>query len=303
VNLLIGAAVLIVGTFLMIHLIGGDPVRASLGVDAPRALVEQRRAQLHLDKPLPVQFGHYVGGLAHGDFGASIATGEPVSRVVGDRLANTVELTIVSMIGVIVISILAGLAAGALTSDGRHPWFGLGFGTGTSLLVAFPVFLVATLLVYIFAVKLGWLPVAGKSGASSFVLPALALGLGTAAYLARVIRTETVTVLSSEYIAAARSKRLPTRVLYGRHVLRNVLTNALTIAGIAFGVMLGGSVVIESIFAWPGIGTAAVGAIQVRDYPVIQIIVLMLGMIVLVVNTLVDVALALLDPRSLVAED
>jgi peptide/nickel transport system permease protein len=165
-----------------------------------------------------------------------------------------------------------------------------------------PEFLTATFLAYLFAVRLGWLPVAGADSWNNYLLPALAIAIGPVAALARLTRVETVRVLSREYMVTARSKRLPPRLLYMRHALPNLLTAALTIGGMIFAALLGGTVIVENIFAWPGLGTAALNAILAKDYPTIQAILLLLGTIVLVVNTAVDGLLALVDPRSAILD-
>lgn len=292
-----GALFLVVASFALIHLIPGDPVRASLGPDARPEIVQQRRAELHLDRSLPAQFGYYLRDLAHGDFGASIQTGAAVSTVISERLPNTAQLAAVAIAFVLLLSIPLGLVAGAWTRGGRRRGFELGFTVATGTVTAIPEYLMGTLLVAVFGLSLGVLPAAGKTGWDSLVLPALALSLAPACFLARVVRVETVNVLDREYMTTARSKHLPTRILYLRHAVPNVLTGALTIAGIVFGALLGGSVIVENVFNWPGIGTAVVGAILTKDYPIVQACVLVLGLMILVVSTLVDVALVLLNPR------
>lgn len=296
-GLALGVAFLVVVTFLMVRLIPGDPVRATLGEQAPPQLVEQRREQLGLNDSLPVQFADYMGGLLRGDLGTSIKTDEPVKDIIAARVPNTLELAGIAIAFVLLIGIPLGLLFGAWTAGGRHHGGELGFAFGTGMGTAIPDYLMATFLVVIFSLTLEILPATGKVGLDSFVLPVAALAIGPACSLARIVRLETVKVLGREYMATARSKHLPPRIFYARHAVPNVLTGALTIAGLTFAGLLGGTVVIETVFNWPGIGTTVIGAIVGKDYPVVQACVLMLGLMVLVVNTLIDVALVILNPQ------
>jgi peptide/nickel transport system permease protein len=293
----VGVVFLLVVSFLMIHLIPGDPVRASLGANAEPQLVKQRRAELDLDRPLPEQFVDYVSGVVHLDFGESIKTGEPVSDVIKARFPATAKLAGVAILFVVLLGVPLGLLLGAFTSSGRRRRLELGFAVGTGIVTAIPEYLMGTLLVAIFALQLGLVPAAGMEDWTSYVLPALALALAPAAFLARVVRMETVNVLAREYMMTARSKQLPTFLLYRRHAIPNVLTASLTIVGVVFGALLGGSVVIETIFHWPGLGTELVTAILDKDYPVVQACVLVLGLMILLVSTIVDVLLILINPR------
>jgi peptide/nickel transport system permease protein len=302
-GLMVSAVLLIVGSFLMSHAIPGDPVRASLGAGVRPELVEQRRAELHLDRSLPVQFGYYVGGLVRLDFGESIPTGEPVGQTIRDRLPNTVALASVAIGFVLLLGIPLGLLLGAWTGGGQRRGLELGFTFSTGIVTAIPEFLMGTLLVAVLAVKLGTFPASGKEGWDSFVLPALALALAPACFLARVVRVETVNVLGREYMMTARSKQLPTWILYARHAVPNALTAALTIAGVVFASLLGGSVIVESIFNWPGIGTTVSGAILNKDYPTVQACVLLLGLMTLFIVALVDVVLVLVNPRLAAIRD
>lgn len=299
----LGALLLVVGSFLMIHLIPGDPVRASLGIDAEPHLVEQRRAELHLDESLPTQFGYYAGDVATLDFGESIKTGEPVGEVIANRLPPTLRLAGTAFAIVLLVGIPVGLLAGAWTSGGRRRKLEVGFATVTGTVTAIPEYVMATLLVAVFALELGIFPAGGSEGWESVVLPASALALAPAAFLARIVRLETVNVLEREYMMTARSKHLPTRLLYARHALPNILTASLAIAGVIFGGLLGGSVIIESVFQWPGIGTEVVTAILNKDFPVVQASVLVIGLLVLLVTTLVDALLVLINPRLATLRD
>jgi ABC-type dipeptide/oligopeptide/nickel transport system permease component len=294
--------VLLTAAFLMIHLIPGDPVRASLGISAPPALVEARRRALGLDLPLAVQYWHYLRGVFTGDLGTSTASQLPVSRIIADRLPATLELAVVAFLVAIVIAVPLGTLMGVLTRGGRARRTELTF-TATSVLVgAVPDFLVGVVLVWIVGVHLHWLPVAGMSGADSFVLPVLSLAVGPGVVLARILRVEMISVLQADYVRTARAKRLPAVAVYVRHALPNALTSTITLGGLLLSSMVAGTVLVENVFAWPGLGSTIVSSILAKDYPVVQGVVLVYGTGVLAVNLIVDVALALLDPRSTIRE-
>jgi peptide/nickel transport system permease protein len=304
-------AVLVTGTFFMIRLLHADPAVQVAGLDADPATVARIRAELGLDRPLAVQFADYVVGLAHLDLGSSYeapityqagALGLPVSRVIGERLPWTAGLAGVAIVIVAVFSIPLGMIAGLLTTANQRRRFAAGFTGVSSLIGAIPAFLQATFLSAVFAVWLAWLPVGTGPDIpvwQAIILPAVSIAIGDTFVLARVVRIETLNVLAQDYIRTARSKRLSTATIYLRHVLPNVLTGSLTIGGAIFASLLAGTVIVENVFDWPGIGTRLVNSILVGDYPVIQAAVLLLGTAVVVINTAVDVTLGLLDPRTL----
>ncbi|HET6289267.1 MAG TPA: ABC transporter permease [Amycolatopsis sp.] len=294
--------VLITTAFLMIQLIPGDPVRAALGLTAPVELVNARRTALGLDDPLWLQYVHYLGGVVTGDFGTSMTSGQPVSEVIGDRLPATLELALPAFAVVIVGAIPLGLLFAVLTRGGRRRGGELAFTSTTVLLAAIPEFLLAVALVAFFAVRLGWFPVAGSEGAGSLVLPVIALALGPASVLSRIVRVETLSVLGQDFIRTARAKRLPARLVYLRHALPNALTATLTMGGLMLTGMVAGTVLVENVFAWPGLGSTIAQSILQKDYPLVQGIVLVYGIGVLLVNLTVDVLLAVLDPRSTIRE-
>ena len=293
-------AALLFASFLIVRLIPGDPARTIAGLDASQEDVQRIRVALGLDKPLLVQFATYARRAVRLDFGRSFVTNEPVTTLIGDRLPKTVQLAAVALLLVMVLSVPLGMAAGAFTREGRHRRAEVMFAAVTSAGGALPEFLASTFLAFVFAVWLQWLPVAGSDERLAIVLPAVAISLRPIAVLARIVRVETLNVLAQDYIRTARSKRLPARLLYLRHTLPNVLTAALTIGGLLFTGLLGGAVIVENVFAWPGLGTAVVQGVLSRDYPVIQGVILMLGIAVVLVNTLVDVLLGLVDPRSVI---
>ncbi|MFI6811854.1 ABC transporter permease [Nonomuraea sp. NPDC050328] len=297
-RLLLSLAVVVTASFGMMHLIPGDPVRAALGPTASPELIEARRATLGLDLPLHEQFWNYLSGLFRGELGVSIATGERVSDIVGERLPATLELAFAAVPLTLLLAVPLGMWLAARTENGRRRGTELVFTTVSGFVLALPEFLVAIGLVVVFSVTLGVLPPAGRGDPSTYVLPVAALVLGPAALITRLIRLETLRVLGEEYVRVARAKRLAPARLYLRHVLPNTLTATLTIAGLLLAGLIAGSVIVENVFAWPGVGSRVVQAIVSKDYPVAQGIVLLYGAVVLVVNIGVDVLLGLADPRS-----
>lgn len=301
-TLVVSVAVLLTASFAMIHLIPGDPVRAALGPTAPAALVAARRADLGLDDPLWAQYVHYLRGVVTGDLGTSLTSQLPVSQVVGQRLPATVQLAVLSFLVAAAVAVPVGVVMGVLTRGGRARGAELAFSTTSVALGSVPEFLLGVALVSVLGVVLGLLPVAGRSGAASYVLPVLSLALGPAAALARIMRVEMLAVLSADYVRTARAKRLRPVRLYVGHALPNALTAALTVGGLLLSALVAGTVLVENVFAWPGLGSTIVQSILAKDYPLVQGIVLVYGAGVLLVNLAVDVALALLDPRSAIRE-
>lgn len=294
--------VLVTAAFLMIHLVPGDPVRAALGVNAPAELVEARRAALGLDQPLIVQYFDYLARLFTGDLGVSTLTNEPVAHIVATRFPATLQLALLACLLVLVIAVPLGVTMAVAIRGGRRRGLELGFAVVCVVVAAIPEFLLGVGLVYVFAVNLGWFPIAGNSTPLSVVLPVVALAVGPIAVFARIIRVELLSVLGQDFIRTARAKRLTPRKIYTRHALPNAMTATLTLAGLLLGGMVAGTVLVENIFAWPGLGTMIVQSILTKDYPVVQAIVLVYGVGVLLVNLVVDVALAMLDPRSTIRE-
>jgi peptide/nickel transport system permease protein len=301
-RLLVSLWVVISAAFAMIHLIPGDPVRAALGPTAAPELVAARRAALGLDDPLWLQYLHYLRDLVTGDLGTSTLSGLPVSEVIGDRLPATGELAVAAFVVAIAVSVPLGLMMAVATRNGRRRHTELAFTSTSAVVAALPEFLVAVGLVYVFAVSLGWVPVASRAGFTSYLLPVTALALGPAAVIARIVRVETLAVLQADYIRTARAKRLRDRTVYLRHALPNALTATITLGGLLLSGLVAGTVLVENVFAWPGLGSTIVSSILAKDYPVVQGIVLVYGVGVLLVNVGVDTALAVLDPRSTIRE-
>jgi peptide/nickel transport system permease protein len=294
--------VLLTLTFAMIHLVPGDPVRASLGVAAPANVVQQRRAQLGLDKPLWQQYGDYVDRAVHGDFGTSLTSGEPVTQIVRTRLPTTLELAGLSFLVAVLIGVPLGVLSAALTRDGRRRYSELAFTTATGAFASIPSFLLAVALIYLLAIRWRIFPVAGQSGPSSYVLPVAALAIGPAAALARIVRVEGLKVLEADYIRTARGKRLPARLVYLRHALPNMLTATLTISGLLLSGLIAGTVLIETVFAWSGLGSTLINSVTSKDYSSVQAVALVFGFFILVINFVVDMLLAVINPQSTILD-
>ncbi|WP_159500130.1 ABC transporter permease [Microbacterium sp. 18062] len=301
-RLLVSLWVLVTAAFLMIHLVPGDPVRAALGPTASAQLIEQTRVNLGLDGPLIEQYVRFLGGLLVGDLGTSIQYRLPAVEVIGARLPATLALGAAAFVVAVVIAVPLGAAVAVLTRRERNRAVELGFASTSVVLALIPDFVLGVALVWVFGVTLQWLPVAGASGPASYVLPVLALAVGPAAILARIVRVELLAALDADYARTARAKRLTGRRIVLRHALPNAVTAALTLGGLLLGTMIAGTVLVENVFAWPGIGGTVSGSILAKDYPVVQGIVLVLGAGVLLTNTVVDTILAVLDPRSTIGE-
>lgn len=301
-RLLVSVWVLVTFSFLLLHLIPGDPVRTALGITAPPDLVERTRDSLGLNEPLHEQYFTYLGNLLTGEFGASIFNRLPVMDTIGQRLPNTLALAVPAFVTITLIAIPLGLVMAVLTREGRNRGLELGFTSGAMVVAAVPEFLLAVVLVYVFAVEWGLLPIAGKDGPASYILPVAAMTLGAAGGLARLVRVEVLSVLGQDFIRTARSKRLRNRRINLRHALPNAITATLTVSGLLLSGLVVGSVLVETVFAWPGLGPTLVSSILSKDYPLVQGIVLVYGLMVLLINLAVDLLLAMLDPRSTIKQ-
>jgi peptide/nickel transport system permease protein len=301
-RLVISLVVVIVATFLIIHLVPGDPVRAALGNSASPELVAGIRAELGLDKPLPEQFADYVGGLLRGDFGVSISTQRSVGDTIAQRFPATITLAVSAFVVALVGALIVGILSAVSARSGRSRVRG-GLVSGLQgVLIAVPDFLLAVGLIALFSVTLRWLPAAGWGDAEQAILPVLALALGPMAYLSRIVQVEMIGVLDSTYMITARSKRLPGRLVYLRHALPNIVTASLTVGGLLLSGLTAATVLIETVFAIPGMGQATVAAVGSKDYPMIQGFVLVYALTVLGINLVVDLILITLDPRSSIVE-
>jgi ABC-type dipeptide/oligopeptide/nickel transport system permease component len=279
--------------FLLAHIIPGDPVQQMLGEGARTEEVQQLRHSLGLDLPIGVQYGHFVRGLLHGDMGQSFRFQQPVLPTVLTHYPATLELAIFGLLVCMSIGIPAGVVAAHRRGSGAD--HAIGFFTLLGLSV--PNFALGPVLILVFSVLIGWLPVSGRGGISHLILPAATLGAALAAILTRMVRTSVMEELSSDYVRTARAKGLPESAVLLRHAFRNALIPILTILGLQFGTLLAGTIVTETIFSWPGIGRLTVQAIQSRDYPLLQGCILVIAVSYVLVNLLTDFIYAIVDPR------
>jgi ABC-type dipeptide/oligopeptide/nickel transport system permease component len=279
--------------FLLAHIVPGDPVQQMLGEGARAEDLQQLRHSLGLDMPVLAQYRHYLAGVVHGDLGESFRFQEPVTRVVLSHYPATLELAIVAMF----VCAAIGIPAGLLAAERRGTSTDRAVGFFTLLGLSIPNFALGPVLILVFSVIFGWLPVSGRGGPAHLILPAITLGAALAAILTRMVRASVIEELSSDYVRTARAKGLsPSAVLF-RHAFRNALIPILTILGLQFGTLLAGTIVTESIFSWPGIGRLAVQAIGARDYPLLQGCILLIAVSYVLVNLLTDTVYALVDPR------
>ncbi|OLC78856.1 MAG: peptide ABC transporter permease [Gemmatimonadetes bacterium 13_1_40CM_4_69_8] len=283
----------LVVAFLLLNVVPGDPVLEMVGERADSATIARLRAELHLDDPLPAQFGHYVWGVVRGDLGRSYITRRPIARDLAERFPKTVQLALAAMTFAAVTGITLGVLA-AVRPGGAFDRIALLL---SYLGVSFPVYWVGLLLILLFAVTLRWLPPSGSGGPTFLVLPAATLGMRSVAFLARMTRGAMQDVLSSDFIRTARAKGLPELAVVGKHAFRNALIPVITVLGLDVGNYLTGSLLTETIFAWPGVGRYVLSAIAKRDLPAIQGSILFLSVVFVVVNLLTDLVYAKADPR------
>jgi ABC-type dipeptide/oligopeptide/nickel transport system permease component len=279
--------------FIMARLLPGDPARVIAGVLASPEDVERIRQQMGLDKPLVAQYFTFLGSLLHLDLGISAHTGAPVVEEIASRLPYTIELAFVAL----AVAITAGVLAGVVAAIRRNTPLDL-LMSGLSVFgVSMPVYWLGLMLIIVFAINLHILPAAGADEPTSIVMPALTLALFSIGLIARMTRSSMLEVLSQDYVRTARAKGAPFRSVVFKHALRNALLPVITVIGLQFGALLGGAVVTETVFAWPGVGRLLVDSIFFRDYPVVQGLVLMFGATFVVINLLVDLLYAYVDPR------
>ncbi|MEV0381174.1 ABC transporter permease [Nonomuraea sp. NPDC050643] len=299
---LVSLGVVVAATFLVVHLVPGDPVRAALGPSATPELVQRTRAELGLDKPALQQFADYLSGLLRGDLGISLRSHRPVSATLAERFPTTLTLAglafLVAALGAVPIGVATAVSAWGGRRRSLHSVVSWLLGG----LIAIPNFLLAVGFIALFGITMNVLPVAGWGGAAEAVLPAAALAIGPMAYLARIVHVEMLAVLGTPYMTTARSKRLPARLLYLRHALPNMITAALASGGLILTGLVAGTVLIEAVFVIPGLGSTIVASITAKDYPMIQGVVLVYALLVLALNLLIDLALSGLDPRSSIME-
>jgi len=278
--------------FLFVHILPGDPARLIAGPEADATVIDLVRKQLGLDQPLYVQFWHYMVNVLQGNFGTSMVSRRPVVDEIASRFMPTFWLTITSMLW----AMLFGLGAGIVAAVWRNRWpdrLGMALAvTG----ISFPAFALGMLLMQIFSVELGWLPTVGADTWKHYVLPSVTLGAAVAAVMARFTRASFVDVLNEDYMRTARAKGVSEKWVILKHGLRNAMIPVVTMMGLQFGFLLGGSIVVEKVFNWPGLGRLLVDSVEMRDYPVIQAEVLLFSLEFILINLVVDVLYAAINP-------
>jgi peptide/nickel transport system permease protein len=289
-NVIFGVLIL---TFLLIHLVPGDPVEVMLGESASSADRETLRAELGLNQPIITQFGIYIAKLARGDFGVSIHTKTPIIEMIKTRYPATLKLAFISFI----IGLVIGVPMGIYAALKAGHWQDFVVTIISVRFSAMPSFWLGPMLMLLFAVWLGWLPVSGMDSPTSIILPAITLGFGLSAILTRMTRTSLLEVLGDDYIRTARAKGLKEKTVVVRHALRAALLPIITIVGLQMGSLLAGTVITETIFSWDGIGLLLVESIEKRDYPVTQACVLVVAISYVLVNVLTDMLYRIADPR------
>lgn len=282
-----------VAVFLMIHLIPGDPAQLIAGVDASPSDVENVRQHLGLDQPLLTQYASYVERIAAGDFGTSYRSGRPVVDEIAEKYPNTLLLGGAAL----AIAVLVGGVTGIVSAVRKYTWLDNLCLLLSLLGVSMPTFFFGLLAMIVFSVWLGWLPLSGNDTWAHVILPAVTLGLPSAAVISRIIRSILVEVMEQAYIRTARAKGLREIWVVSNHALRNAMIPVVTVVGLQLGYLLGGAVVTETVFAWPGLGRLMVQAISARDFPVVQASILVLALTFVLVNLLTDLLYLILDPR------
>ncbi len=283
----------LVVVFLLLYVAPGDPVLEMVGERADAATIARLRAELRLDDPLYVQFGHYAGGVLRGDLGNSYITGRPIVDDIAERFPKTLQLAMAAML----LASTIGITIGVLSARRPGGWTDRFAMVGAYLGISFPVYWVGLLLIFLFAITLRWLPPSGYGGLIFLILPAVTLGSRSIAFLARMTRSAMLEVLGSDFVRTARAKGLPERSVVGHHALRNALIPVLTVLGLDFGYYLTGSILTETVFGWPGLGRYVVNAIARRDLPAIQGTILFMSVVFVMVNLIVDLLYAKADPR------
>jgi peptide/nickel transport system permease protein len=280
-------------TFLLVHLVPGDPVEVMLGESATTVDRAQLRADLGLDRPLPVQFADYLGRLARGDFGRSIHTHAPVAELLAERVPATARLALLAL----ALALLIGVPLGVLAALNHQNWPDRIASMAALTVSAMPHFWLGPLLVLVFALWLPWLPVSGMELPGAILLPAVTLACGLAAILTRMTRASLLEVLNEDFIRTARAKGLPERTVILRHALKAALLPVITVVGLQLGSLFAGAVITETVFGWEGIGRLLVESIEKRDYPVTQACVLVIVLTYVLVNLMTDLLYTRIDPR------
>jgi peptide/nickel transport system permease protein len=281
--------------FSMMHFLPGDPATLMLRESAAMSqeAVEMLRERLGLNDPLHVQYWRFISRAVRGDFGRSIQTNRPVLGMLGEVFPQTLQLALASM----GVAVLIGITLGTIAALRQNTWIDNVSMVLALVGVSMPIFWVALILILVFGVKLGWVPITGQGGIKRLILPAISLGWGSAGIIARLTRASLLEVMRQEYITVARAKGLREMVVVTRHGLRNAIIPVVTIVGLQFGSLLGGAVITETVFARQGIGRVAVNAILLKDFPLVQGTVFMAALAYMVVNLVIDIVCAWLDPR------
>ncbi|MCY3900694.1 MAG: ABC transporter permease [Caldilineaceae bacterium] len=289
-TILLGVSIVV---FALMHL-SGDPIRLLAPIDTTAEELEALRKLHGLDRPLPVQYWNFLSGVLRGDFGKSLRSGENALHLALERVPATARLALTAL----AFSLIVALPFGVLAAVKRNTWIDRTVMGAALIGQSMPVFWLGILLILVFAVNLGVLPATGtRAGWRSLILPGITLGMFNMARTARLLRSELLEVLQAEYIMTARAKGMSARVVLWRHAFRNAVIPLVTLIGLDLGALLAGSVITETIFAWPGIGRLSVNAIYGRDYPVVQAAVLVVASIYVIINFLVDLSYAFLNPR------
>lgn len=282
-----------VAIFFFVHALPGDPARLYAGQEATASELEAIRSRFGLDRSLPEQFARYVVTTAGGDLGTSFRSNQPVAQVLTRHLGPTVILAIAA----IVVAVIGGMLLGVLAAMRRNTLADLGVTAVSILGISTPSFFLAILFIYLFAVEWRVLPVSGSTSARGLVLPTLTLAASSLGTIARFARSSYLEVAGEDFVRTARAKGLTGRVIAGKHVLRNALIPVVTIVGLQFGFLLSGAIIVETVFNFPGLGWLLIQSIDARDYPVIQALMLVFAIQFLLINLVVDVVYALIDPR------
>jgi peptide/nickel transport system permease protein len=290
IPILFGVTVIVFG---IMKLVPGDPALMAAGLDAREADVERVRVFLGLDRPLYEQYFRFITNAVRGDFGISARTRRPVIEEVSQRFPATVELAVAGLF----VSMAIGVTAGIISATKQYTVWDNLVMTLALLGVSMPVFWLGLMMMMLFSVELGWLPTTGRGTWQQLLMPSFALGFGSAAIVARQMRSALLEVLRQDYVQTARAKGLPEKAVILRHALKNAAIPSVTIIGLQFGGMLGGTVITETVFAWPGMGRLIVEAINFRDLQVVQAGILILATIFVITNLVVDLLYVYLDPR------
>jgi len=279
--------------FLLIHLVPGDPIAQMLGEGAPPADLAATRHAYGLDLPLGQQYLNYWKGVVHGDLGTSLRYNQSVSKLLGQRYPYTLQLTVAAL----AVAMLLSIPAGVHSARRRNRWDDRAISVVSLFGLSFPNFALGPILILLFSIKAGWLPVSGSGTLANQVLPAVTMGSALAAILTRMVRTSMLEELNQDYIRTARAKGLAENIVVYRHALRNAMIPVITVLGLQFGALLAGAIVTETIFSWPGVGRLTIQAISNRDYYLVQGCILAIGLTYVAVNFLTDLLYSAVNPR------